>query len=240
MKIEIFENYEQMSRAAAETIARTVQAAPFPVLGLATGSTPLGAYRNLIEMCGAGVLSFKNVRTVNLDEYVGLGEESAQSYAAFMEKNLFSHIDIDRENTNLPDGKAEDPQAECERYSQLLKGMPRDLQLLGLGSDGHIGFNEPYTPFGSRTHIAELAESTIRDNSRLFGDISEVPRRAITMGIADITEAKKILLLACGANKARAVYDMVKGGIDEKCPASILQKHPDAVIMIDREAAQLL
>lgn len=240
MKIEIYENYEQMSKAAANVIADIVKRNPQAVLGLATGSTPVGAYRELIGMCASGELSFKKVKTVNLDEYVGLGAESGQSYVTFMKENLFSSIDIQIDNTHIPDGTANDLEKACAEYTALLRDNPRDLQLLGLGSDGHIGFNEPGAPFSGHTHVTELAESTVSDNARLFNDESEVPRTAITMGIADIMQSQKVLLLASGANKAQAVRDMVKGEVSETCPASILQRHPDALIILDKEAAKLL
>ncbi len=240
MKIKVVENYEEMSKEAAKILADAVKNAVNPVLGLATGSTPVGVYRELIGMYRDGEVSFKNVTTANLDEYVGLGAENPQSYVSFMKSNLFDYIDIDPSNTYIPDGKANDVQSECERYTKLLGNIPRTVQLLGLGSNGHIGFNEPGTPFARHTHIAELTQNTVSDNSRFFGSIDEVPRRAITMGIADIINAETVLLLASGKNKARAAYDMIKGEVSEECPASILQRHKNAVIILDKEAAWLL
>lgn len=240
MKITIVENYDEMSKAAAKIIADAVKCNPNAVLGLATGSTPIGAYKELIRMYESGEISFEKVKTANLDEYVGLGAESSQSYVTFMRENLFNHINIDLANTNIPNGKAANLQKECARYTALLEKTPRTIQLLGLGSDGHIGFNEPGSPFSGHTHIADLTESTIKDNSRLFSNIDEVPRTAITMGIADIMQSETALLLASGKGKARAVLAMVKGDISEDCPASILQKHPNAVIILDKEAAALL
>lgn len=240
MKITVVENYEEMSKEAAKILAEAVKTNLKPVLGLATGSTPVGVYRELIGMYQNGDISFKNVKTANLDEYVGLGAENPQSYVSFMKNNLFNHIDIDPSNTFIPNGKAKDVQNECERYTKLLEDIPRTVQLLGLGSNGHIGFNEPGTPFACHTHIAELTQNTVSDNSRFFNSINEVPRRAITMGIADIVNTEEVLLIACGKNKARAAYEMINGEVSEQCPASILQRHKNAVIILDKEAARLL
>ena len=240
MKIIITKDYEELSRRGARFFLDAVKANPYAVLGLATGTTPLGLYAHLIadhELYGT---SYAHVRTVNLDEYKGLPKTHEQSYAYFMRKNLFDGLDIDPANTNIENGMAVDEGAECARYDALLEQLPRDLQLLGLGSNGHIAFNEPGTPFGSNTHVVELAESTVKDNARLFDDISEVPRKAFTMGIQQIMQAKKILILASGANKADAVYKMVKGEVTEQVPASVLQLHPDCVLIADREAAAKL
>lgn len=240
MKVFIVDNYEQMSQKGAEIIADVVKSNVSPVLGLATGSTPIGTYEKLAEMNRAGEISFKNVRTVNLDEYVGLDKNSDQSYVYFMSENLFDKIDIDKNNTNLPSGIAEDFDEECKRYSSLLEANRQDIQLLGLGSNGHVGFNEPGTSFDSMTHIVDLTESTIRDNSRLFSNIEEVPRQAITMGISEIMKSKKVLVLASGRNKANAVYQMIKGEISENCPATVLQNHPDCIVVVDKDAAALI
>ena len=240
MKVFIVDNYEQMSQKGAEIIADVVKSNSNPVLGLATGSTPIGTYEKLAEMNRSGEISFKNVRTVNLDEYVGLDKNSDQSYVYFMSENLFDKIDIDKNNTNLPSGIAADFDEECKRYSALLEANRQDIQLLGLGSNGHVGFNEPGTPFDSMTHIVDLTESTIKDNSRLFSNIEEVPRQAITMGISEIMKSKKVLVLASGRNKANAVYQMVKGEISENCPATVLQNHPDCIVVVDKDAAALI
>ena len=240
MKIVITKDYEELSRRGARFLLDAVKANPYAVLGLATGTTPLGLYAHLVadhELYGT---SYAHVRTVNLDEYKGLPKTHEQSYAYFMRKNLFDGLDIEPANTNIENGMAADEGAECARYDALLEQLPRDLQLLGLGSNGHIAFNEPGTPFGSNTHVVELAESTVKDNARLFDDISEVPRKAFTMGIQQIMQAKKILILASGANKADAVYKMVKGEVTEQVPASVLQLHPDCVLIADREAAAKL
>lgn len=240
MKVIIVENYDEMSRVAADMIAEVVATNPNATLGLATGSTPIGCYKLLADFCADKRLSFKTVKAVNLDEYVGLSAAHSQSYAYFMRRNLFDNIDIDLNNTAIPNGCAADVEEECAHYGDLLRALPRDVQVLGLGSNGHIGFNEPNTPFDSVTHSVELAESTVRDNSRLFDDIDEVPTQAITMGISEIMQARKILLLASGANKAQAVRNLVKGEVTESCPASVLQRHPDCTVIVDKQAAELL
>lgn len=240
MKIIITKDYDELSLKGAEIIAEVIKNNRCAVLGLATGSTPIGTYKNLIKMYTSGEISFKNVTSVNLDEYVGLGERSIQSYVSFMRENLFNKVDINLKNTHLPNGKAVDLNAECERYSRIVFSLTQDMQLLGLGSNGHIGFNEPFTEFDSVTHVVNLTENTIKDNSRLFEREEDVPSKAITMGISEIMQSKKILMLASGKNKAKAVYDMVKGDVTEKCPASVLQRHKDAILVVDREAASLL
>jgi glucosamine-6-phosphate deaminase len=229
-----------MSRAGAENLIDIIQRNPACTLGLATGSTPIGMYQLLVKAYQAGEISFRHVKTVNLDEYIGLGEQDEQSYVYFMRKHLFEQVDIDLHNTHLPNGLAQDGQAECQRYTALLQTLPRDIQVLGLGSDGHIGFNEPFAPFNGHTHITHLTESTIRDNARLFSSIDEVPKCAITMGIADIMQAKQILLLASGSAKAQALARMVKGAVSEDCPASILQQHPNVLVIADPLASSLL
>lgn len=240
MQITVVNDYDEMSERGAEILADVVRANPAATLGLATGTTPIGAYRALIRKYERGEISFAAVHTVNLDEYVGLPGTDAQSYRYFMNDQLFSHVDIDLANTQVPSGVADDPEAECARYTAMLAAHPQDIQLLGLGSDGHIGFNEPGAPFDGHTHVTDLAESTIRDNARLFDRIEDVPTRAITMGIADVMQAKKILLMANGKNKADAVLAMIRGAVDESCPASILQRHPNAIVILDREAAARL
>jgi glucosamine-6-phosphate deaminase len=243
MKLIIKNDYEAMSEWAANHIANAIrnhkEDRPF-VLGLPTGSSPLGTYKRLIEMNKAGTVSFKNVVTFNMDEYVGLTREHDQSYWYFMHDNFFNHIDIPAENINILDGMAADPEAECARYNKLLETMVPDLQVLGIGSNGHIAFNEPGTPFDSVTHVVQLTESTIKDNSRLFADISQVPRSAFTMGLQNIMNSKIALVLANGANKAKAVAAMVHGEITEDVPASILQKHPNCILIVDAEAGALL
>ena len=240
MKVIIAKDYEEMSKKAFEVMREVVKRNPRAVLGLATGSTPIGLYKNMIEDHKQNGTSYREIRTVNLDEYAGLDYSSDQSYVYFMRSNLFDYIDIDLKNTNIENGKAADRQAECDRYNRLLEDMQQDIQVLGIGSNGHIAFNEPGTPFGSVTHIVDLAESTIKDNSRMFKSIDEVPRQAFTMGLKNIMNAKKILILANGANKAKAVYGLVKGEVTEAVPASVLQLHPDCTLVCDEAAAALL
>ena len=240
MKIIVVENYEEMCALGAKIMCEQILFNPYAVLGLATGSTVLGVYKALREMYARGEVSFKNVKAVNLDEYVGLSSDDEQSYAYYMRNNLFDHIDIDILNTFIPCGTAQDLDEECDGYNKLLDIIPRDIQLLGLGSDGHIAFNEPGSAFDSRTRVVKLEQSTVVDNSRLFARLEDVPHRAISMGIADIMSANKLLLLACGLNKAQAVKSMIQGKVTEQCPASILQYHPDAVVILDKQAASLL
>ena len=240
MKTVIVQDYDAMSRLLAEMVEEVVNGSERPVLGLATGSTPVGAYKLLAEFFAQKKLSFKNVRTVNLDEYVGLGSRDTQSYVSFMHRNLFDLVDLPRENTHIPDGMAADILQECLRYSEVLQHNVQDLQILGLGTNGHIGFNEPNTSFDETTHLVELSASTIAANARFFDEPSQVPTQAITMGIAEIMRAKKIVVVASGSNKAQAVFDMVRGEVSERCPASILQTHPDCTLIVDKLAAKLI
>ena len=240
MKVIIAKDYEEMSAKAFEVMKGVISAKPNAVIGLATGSTPVGLYKNMIKDHKENGTSYSKIRTVNLDEYAGLDYSSDQSYVYFMRDNLFDHIDIDLKNTNIENGKAKDRQAECDRYNALLETMQPDVQVLGIGSNGHIAFNEPGTPFGSVTHIVDLTESTIKDNSRMFKSIDEVPRQAFTMGLKNIMNAKKILILANGANKAKAVYGLVKGEVTESLPASVLQLHPDCTLICDEQAGELI
>lgn len=241
MKIIVCKDYEQMSQKGYEVVKDVVTSMNGKcILGLATGSTPIGLYKNMIADCKIGAISYKNVQSVNLDEYIGLPITHAESYFSFMSNNLFNHIDIDKTNVHLPNGNSSDMQKACAEYTALLSSMRQDVQILGLGSNGHIGFNEPGTPFDSTTNIINLKESTRRDNARFFGSIEEVPTQAITMGIANIMNAKKVLLLASGFNKAAAVKAMAEGNISINCPASALQNHPDVVVIVDEQAASLL
>ncbi len=240
MKVIVTENYDEMSKQAAKIMIDVVKSNPKAVIGLATGSTPLGLYAEMIKDHKQNGTSYKDITTVNLDEYAGLDVTSDQSYVYFMRHNLFEGLDIDLKNTNIENGKAEDREAECERYNKLLDKMRQDIQVLGIGSNGHIAFNEPGTPFESTTHIVDLTESTIKDNSRLFASIDDVPRQAFTMGLKNIMNAKRVLILANGKNKAKAVYGLVKGPKTTDVPASVLQDHPNCILICDKEAAALL
>ncbi len=234
MQIFCEKDYNAMSRRAAQVIAAEVVHNPACVLGLATGSTPVGTYKYLVEWCRAGTLSFKEVRSVNLDEYKGLTPDHDQSYRYFMQSNLFDHVDIVPENTRVPDGLAADPDKECAQYDAYIQSLGyADLQLLGIGRNGHIGFNEPGDCFISETHVVDLTESTIEANSRFFASRDDVPRQALSMGIGAIMGAKRVLLVASGEDKADAVYNTVCGPISPKCPASVLRLHPNFVLVAD-------
>ena len=238
MKIIKVKNYDDMSEEALKIVLDVVKNNPCAVLGLATGSTPLGLYAKMSEDHKNNGTSYANCHAVNLDEYVGLDINSDQSYVYFMRENLFKNIDIKPENTHIENGKAGDKEAECERYNALLDELVQDIQVLGIGSNGHIAFNEPGTPFDSVTHIVDLAESTIKDNSRLFNSIDEVPRQAFTMGLSNIMNAKKIIILANGEGKAYAINELVNGEIREEIPASILRNHPDCTLICDELAGK--
>lgn len=234
MRIIEVESYEKLSALAADIIAGQVLLKPDCVLGLATGSSPLGTYANLVKRYEGGLLDFSRVRTVNLDEYCGLTAENPQSYRYFMDQNLFGRVNIDPANTHLPDGSASDMEAECARYESLVEslGWP-DLQLLGIGHNGHIGFNEPAEDFPARVHTVQLAESTIKANSRLFDRVEDVPTMAVTMGIGTIMKARRVLLIA-GADKREIVERAFHGPVTPQVPGSILQLHPDATVIFTR------
>ncbi|MBS1456195.1 MAG: glucosamine-6-phosphate deaminase [Clostridia bacterium] len=240
MKVIVTKNYNEMSEKAFKIVEEVVVNNKNAVLGLATGSTPLGLYAEMIKDHKENGTSYKDVKTLNLDEYAGLDVTSDQSYVYFMRENLFKHIDIDLNNTHIENGKAVNRELECENYNKLIEELPRDLQILGIGSNGHIAFNEPGTAFDSETHIVDLTESTIKDNSRLFEKVEDVPRQAFTMGLKNIMHAKKIVVLASGANKAKAVYGMLKGTVTETLPASVLQLHPDCTLIVDEAAYSLM
>lgn len=240
MKFIIAEDYDAMSRAAANVIAGYVASHPDCVLGLATGSTPIGLYGCLVKDYEAGVLSFKDVTSFNLDEYRGLDPQHDQSYRYFMEHNLFSHVDIEAARTHVPDGACPDAQAACAAYEQAIaEAGGLGLQLLGLGHNGHIGFNEPAPDFPKYTHCVTLTESTINANSRLFDSIDDVPREAYTMGIGTIMAAKEILVVASGADKAEIVHRAFFGPVTPDVPASVLQFHPNVTVIVDKEAGAL-
>ncbi len=237
MRIYCEKDYDAMSRRAASVIAAQVVSKPDCVLGLATGSSPVGTYQQLIKWYEQGDLSFREVRSVNLDEYYGLAPDHDQSYRYFMQTNLFDHVDILPENTSVPDGLAKDPAAEGARYEQVAAGLGyADLQLLGMGRNGHIGFNEPCDHFPLATHLVDLTESTIEANARFFASADDVPRQALTMGIGTIMRARKILVVVSGADKADAVWKAFRGPITPDVPASILQLHPDVTLVGDESA----
>lgn len=240
MRIVKTKDYDDMSRKAANIISAQVLIKPDCVLGLATGTTPLGTYAQLIDWYKKDDIDFSKVSTYNLDEYRGLTHDHEQSYHYFMNKNFFSQINIDLANTHVPDGSNPDAEAACSEYDAMVEaaGYP-DLQLLGIGNNGHIGFNEPSDSFPTTTHVVKLTESTIEANSRLFESKDEVPREAYTMGIKTIMMARRILIVASGAVKAQAVYDMCFGPITPSCPASILQLHPECTVVADEDALSL-
>ena len=237
MRIYRTKNSADMSREAANIISAQIIMKPDCVLGLATGSTPIGLYKQLIEWYQKGDLDFSEVRTVNLDEYKGISRENDQSYYYFMHQNLFDHVNIPEGNTHLPDGMALDPEKECDRYNNLIQSMGGvDLQLLGIGHNGHMGFNEPGDSFDKQVHCVNLTESTIEANKRFFASADEVPRQAYTMGIGNILQAKKILIVANGEGKAEIVKKAFFGPVTPQVPASILQLHQDVVLVADEAA----
>jgi len=241
MKIVRAKDYDDMSRKAADIISAQVMLKENSVLGLATGSSPIGAYQQLIKRCEAGDLDFSQVTTVNLDEYCGLDPSNDQSYRYFMNVNLFNHINIDPANTNVPNGICQDTESECARYENLIQKLGGiDLQLLGFGHNGHIGFNEPGSAFVAETHRVDLTESTIQANMRNFNSKDEVPRQALTMGIRAIMQARRIVVVVSGEGKARAVRDSVRGPITPQVPASILQLHRNVTLVCDEPALSLL
>ncbi len=239
MRIIRAKDYDAMSAAAARLIAAQILLKPDCVLGLATGSSPVGAYQNLIAWNKTGALDFSAVRSVNLDEYAGLTPDHDQSYAYFMRHNLFNHVNIDLKNTNVPSGISGD--GECQRYDKLIADLGGiDLQLLGLGVNGHIGFNEPDDHFSLGTHKVTLTESTRQANKRFFPSLDEVPTHAYTMGVRDILQARRVVMVASGTSKAQAIKDAFFGPVTPQVPASILQYHPDFVLVADEEALSLI
>ena len=237
MRIIETKSYEDMSKKAAEIIAAKVVLNPKCILGLATGSTPIGTYQNLVEKYNNGELDFSQVHSVNLDEYKGLSGDHEQSYRYFMDTHFFNHINIDKKNTAVPNGLMEDSLACCKQYNELLNTIGSvDLQLLGIGGNGHIGFNEPSNEFKKGVHCVQLAESTVKANARFFASKEEVPKYAYTMGIGNIMSAKTILLLASGVEKANAIYHSFFGPITPQVQGSILQLHPDVIVIADADA----
>ncbi len=239
MQVIITKDYEEASQKACEIMLDVVKNNPSANLGLATGSTPIRMYELMREDHKKNGTSYKNIKTFNLDEYFGLEQTHPQSYHYFMRQNLFFELDVDMNNVHVPKGLG-DIDEECDAYNKLLANNPIDIQLLGIGSNGHIGFNEPGTPFDSITHKVDLLQSTIEDNARLFfdGKIEDVPTQAVSMGIASIMKAKKILMIACGEGKIDAVYGMVKGPKTIDLPASALQDHDDCILIVDEAAAK--
>lgn len=237
MRIITTDTYEKLSRQAANLISAQVIIKPDCVLGLATGSSPIGIYRQLTEWYRKGDIDFSRVTSVNLDEYVGLTPDHPQSYRYFMQKNLFDHVNIRPENTFVPNGCATDFQKECKEYDRRIERLGGiDLQLLGIGLDGHIGFNEPDGCFVKETHLVTLKESTVQANSRFFASVDEVPKQAITMGIVSILQAKKILLIASGKSKKEILDRALNGPVTPQIPASILQLHPDITVIYSEQA----
>ncbi|HHM24364.1 MAG TPA: glucosamine-6-phosphate deaminase [Bacteroidetes bacterium] len=242
MLVIVKENYDEMSKEAAKRVAALIRKKPDAVIGFATGSTPIGLYKELIRMHKEEGLDFSKITTFNLDEYVGLPPEHPESYHYFMWENLFKHVNVDPRSVHIPHGMADDIDAFCEWYEERIKQAGGiDLQILGIGANGHIAFNEPGSSLGSRTRIKTLTEKTRRDNARFFdNDINKVPKYAITMGIGTIMEARELLLLASGENKADAIKATVEGPITAMVPATIVQMHRRAVLIIDKEAGSKL
>jgi glucosamine-6-phosphate deaminase len=237
MKIFEVKDYQQMSNRAAEYIIEKVSSLSSINLGLATGGTPMGTYKYLIEDYQQNGTSYVNVTTFNLDEYRGLSSENRNSYQYYMNDMLFNHIDINKANTHIPNGDIDNVQKECTQYEQLIaKHGGIDLLILGIGSNGHIGFNEPGTSFNSKTHLVNLTPSTIKANARYFDQSEEVPTKAITMGISTIMKSKEILLLISGESKAKALFNLLNGHVDESFPASVLKNHPNVTIIADDAA----
>lgn len=241
MKLIVVNNYEELSKVAAKEFSKIIKEKENVVLGLATGGSPVGMYKELIRMYEQKELNFSKTTTVNLDEYIGLNPEHNQSYRYFMNNNLFNHINIDKSNTFVPNGLAEDLEAQCKEYDQKISELGGiDIQLLGVGNNGHIAFNEPNNELSSGTHIISLTDNTIEANARFFDNIYDVPRKAITMGVGGIMKAKKIILIASGESKAEAIKGIFSGKITTANPATMLQMHRDVTVIVDEAAAKLI
>ncbi len=237
MKVIVCDSHEEIARLGADQIAQVMTANPRAVLGLATGSTPIDMYAELVRRYQAGLLDFSQIRTVNLDEYYPLAPENDQSYRYFMNHQLFHHVNIDLENTNVPDGLTEDPEAFCRTYEEKIRSLGGiDIQVLGIGGNGHIGFNEPAEYLEPLTHLTDLTSETIAANARFFEKEEDVPRRAVTMGMGTILQARRILLLATGEAKADAIATVLSGKLTTSCPASLLNLHNDVTVLCDRAA----
>lgn len=241
MKLIITKNYEELSKVAAEEFAKVIIEKPTAILGLATGGSPIGMYKELIAKCENKELDFSKCTSINLDEYIGLNPEHEQSYRNFMNTNLFNYINIDKAKTFVPNGLAENLEEECKNYDNKIEELGGiDVQLLGIGNNGHIAFNEPGDELSAGTHIISLTESTIEANARFFNSIDEVPRKALTMGLGGIMKAKKIILIASGEGKAEAIKGLFSGKITTDNPATMLQMHRDVVVVVDEAAAKLI
>jgi len=241
MKVQVYKNEKEIGKAAAKLFAAKIIVKPDCVLGFATGSTPLPTYETLIELNKQGVIDFSSVRTFNLDEYVGISRSHKQSYYRFMFDNLFSKVNINKDNVQVPNPVSDDLEKDCADYDKAIEEVGGiDLQLLGIGSNGHIAFNEPGSTFKFGTNIVTLTENTINDNKRFFNSIDEVPKTAMSMGIGSIMMAKEIVMVVTGKNKAKAVKAMIEGDIDPMCPASVLKLHRSVTVLLDEEAASLL
>lgn len=238
MNVLVYDNDEQIGIAAGNYMCGQILAKPNSVLGLATGSTPIKAYNHMIKLYNYGAVDFSHVTTFNLDEYCNLDISDKNSYHTFMYDNLFNHININEDNINFLDGNCDDLEKECNEYEKRIeKAGGIDIQLLGIGSNGHIAFNEPSDSFQRWSHVVELKESTVKDNSRFFNSIDEVPTRAVTMGIGSIMKAKRILIIATSEHKANAIKQLIDGNVTPQCPASVLQFHTDVTLMLDKGAA---
>ncbi len=236
MEVIVCKNYKEMSKKATDIVAALVKEKPDCVLGLATGSTPEGLYAGLVELYEAGKLSFSKVKSVNLDEYNPIDPKNDQSYRYFMNQKLFDHIDIDKNNTYVPNGLADDPEKESREYDERVAKLGVDIQILGIGVNGHIGFNEPDEYLVPGTHVTNLTESTIEVNSRFFASADEVPKQALTMGIGSILSAKHIVLLASGANKKEAIAKILEGKLTTSCPATMLNLHSNVTLIVTEDA----
>ena len=241
MRHIVCKDYDEVSKKAAEVLLEVVKVKPDAVLGLATGSTPVGLYKELIEAYQNKEVDFGKVTTFNLDEYYGLPRENDQSYYYFMEENLFKNVNVADVNKNIPNGMAQDARVECKRYDDKIEALGGiDIQLLGVGGNGHIGFNEPAEALSGPTHMVTLTDDTIEANARFFASKADVPTKALTLGIKGIMTAKKVLVVACGKAKAQAVKELFSGRITTKCPVTLLNAHCDVVVVTDEEAASLL
>jgi len=240
MLVKIQKNYNELSEKAAEILTKEISKNPPLIIGFATGSTPLGLYKKLVLAYKNKKISFSNITGFNLDEYYKIKGEDKNSYSYYLFKNIFNHINIKKSNINLINGNAENPEKECENYEEKIKNKPIDIQILGVGVNGHIAFNEPGSDFNSRTRLVRLSRETIKSNSRFFKNKGKVPKQALTMGISTIMKARKIIVLASGKEKAEAIFHLVKGKATKRWPITSLKNHKNLIVLIDREAASLI